>query len=118
MSPVRMARIEEALRTVLDFHEAFNRHDGAGMAKYIGDDCVLDDSDTAPSGTVYRGKESIVRRWESYFAASPDVHRDIEDAFGMGFRCVLRWKSGYLRGVDIFGFSGGLIHEIHSYVKG
>lgn len=31
MSPTRMSRLESAMRLVLAFHEAFNRHDVAGM---------------------------------------------------------------------------------------
>ncbi len=31
MSPTRMAKIESAIRIVLQFNEAFNRHDVAAM---------------------------------------------------------------------------------------
>jgi len=51
----------------------------------------------------------------------------IEDIFGMGFRCVMRWKyswvdsageEGHVRGVDIFQVKNGIISEKLSYVKG
>ena len=31
MSPIRMSKIEFAIRTVLEFNQAFNRHDVTGM---------------------------------------------------------------------------------------
>ena len=56
MSPTRMSRIESATRIVLEFNEAFNRHDVAGMMRLMSDDCVFENTDPAPDGTVYSGK--------------------------------------------------------------
>ena len=35
MSPIRMSKIENALRIVLEFNEAFNRHDVTGMMQLM-----------------------------------------------------------------------------------
>lgn len=128
MSPIRMEKIESALRVVLDFNDAFNRHDAAGMMALMTDDCVFENTDPAPDGTVYAGKEAVTRFWQDFFSESPHAHIEIEEAFGLGnSRCVMRWRyswvdasgaSGHVRGVDIFKAREGLICEKLSYVKG
>jgi predicted SnoaL-like aldol condensation-catalyzing enzyme len=122
MSPIRMAKIESAIRLVLKFNEAFNRHDVSGMMQLMSDDCVFENTDPAPDGTVYSGKEVVTRFWQDFFRESPQAHIDIEEIFGMGNRCIMRWKyswgEGHVRGVDIFKVVDGLISEKFSYVKG
>ena len=127
MSPIRMSKIEGALRIVLEFNEAFNRHDVAGMMKLMSADCVFENTDPAPDGTTYSGKEAVTQFWQDFFSVSPQAHIEIEEAFGMGLHCVMRWKyswvdmsgkEGHVRGVDIFKVQDGLITEKLSYVKG
>jgi len=127
MSPVRLSRIEAALCVVLDFNAAFNRHDVAGMMQLMSDDCVFENTYPAPDGAIYSGKASVTQFWQDFFRQSPQAHIDIEEIFGLGQRCVMRWryiwvdatgKEGYVRGVDIFQVNQGLITEKLSYVKG
>jgi predicted SnoaL-like aldol condensation-catalyzing enzyme len=122
MSPAHMSKIETSVRVVLAFNEAFNRHDVAGMMQLMSDDCIFENTDPAPDGTVYSGKEAVTQFWQGFFKDSPDAHIDIEDIFGLGYRCVMRWKyawgDGHVRGVDIFKLRDGFICEKLSYVKG
>jgi predicted SnoaL-like aldol condensation-catalyzing enzyme len=127
MSPIRMSRIESAMRVVLAFNEAFNRHDVAGMMQLMSDDCVFENTNPAPDGTVYSGKETVTQFWQDFFRESPQAHIEIEEIFGLDKRCVLRWRynwvdeagqKGHVRGVDIFKVIDGLICEKLSYVKG
>ena len=128
MSPIRMSKIETPVRIVLEFNEAFNRHDVAGMMQLMSDDCVFENTDPAPDGTRYSGKEAVTQFWQDFFHESPQAHIDIEEVFGQGNnRCIMRWKyswvdaagqKGYVRGVDIFQVRDGLISEKLSYVKG
>ena len=127
MSPVRMSKMETALRVVLEFNEAFNRHDVPGMMKLMTDDCIFENTDPAPDGTVYSGKEVVTQFWQGFFHESPHAHIEIEEIFGLGLHCVMRWKytwmdesgtQGHVRGVDIFKIKEGLISEKLSYVKG
>ena len=127
MSPIRMSKIESGVRVVLEFNEAFNRHDVTGMMKCMSDDCVFEDTNPAPDGTAYQGKEAVTRYWEAFFRESPQAHIEIEEISGLGLRCVMRWKydwtdragkKGHVRGVDIFKLKDGLISEKLSYVKG
>ena len=127
MSPTRMSRIESAIRVVLDFNEAFNRHDVAGMMRLMSDDCIFENTDPAPDGTVYSGKKAVTDFWQDFFRESPQAHIEIEEIFGLGERCIMRWrynwvdragKNGHVRGVDIFRVRNGCIREKLSYVKG
>lgn len=127
MSPIRMSKLEAATRIVLEFNQAFNRHDVAGMMQLMSDDCIFENTAPAPDGTVYVGKEAVTRFWQDFFRESPQAHIEIEEIFGFGERCVMRWKynwvdttgaTGHVRGVDIFRIRSGSILEKLSYVKG
>lgn len=127
MSPTRMSRLESAIRIVLDFNEAFNRHDVEGMMQLMSDDCIFENTEPAPDGAVYFGKDAITRFWQDFFRNSPQAHIEIEEVFGYDIRCVMRWryewvdtagKKGYVRGADIFRVKNGYIQEKLSYVKG
>lgn len=127
MSPVRMSRIEAPVHITLAFNEAFNRHDVDEMMKLVKDDCVLEHHAPAPDGTSCAGKAAVAQFWHDFFQSTPQAERQIEDIFGMGKRCILRWKyewtndegqKNYVRGVDIFHIKDDLISEQLSYVKG
>lgn len=122
MSPIRMSKIESGMRLVLEFNEAFNRHDVKGMMQLMTEDCIFENTTPAPDGTVYKGKENVTLFWENFFRESPQAHIEIEEIFGMGNHCIMRWKytwgDGHVRGVDIFKIEEGLITEKLSYVKG
>lgn len=127
MTPIRMSKLESAMRIVLDFNDAFNRHDLTGMMQLMSDDCIFENTYPAPDGTAYTGKESVAQFWETFFRESPQAHIEIEEIFGLGERCIMRWKytwvetpgaTGHVRGVDIFRVREGFIREKLSYVKG
>ncbi len=127
MTPIRMSKIESAVRVVLEFNEAFNRRDVAGMMQLMSDDCVFENCAPAPDGAAYSGKEAVTRFWQDFFRASPHAHIVIEDIFGLGMRGIVRWRyewedtagnKGHVGGVDIFHVKNGFICEKLSYVKG
>jgi predicted SnoaL-like aldol condensation-catalyzing enzyme len=122
-----MSKIETAMRVVLTFNEAFNHHDVPAMMKCMSEDCLFENTAPAPDGTVYRGRPAITEFWQDFFRASPHAHIKIEEIFGMGLHCVMRWRydwetasgeKGHVRGVDIFRVEEGIIREKFSYVKG
>ena len=124
---MKMAKIEAAMRVTLAFNDAFNRHDISAMMALMTDDCVFENTSPAPDGTVYQGKEAVTQFWRDFFHASPEARIQIEEIFGLGWHCVLRWRydwvnaagePGHVRGVDIFTVKDGLISEKLSYVKG
>jgi predicted SnoaL-like aldol condensation-catalyzing enzyme len=122
MTPANMAKIETGIRAVLAFNDAFNRHDVPAMMSLMSNDCVFENTFPAPDGSVYTGRETITQFWQDFFRESPHANIKIEEIFGMGFRCVMRWKyswgKGHVRGVDVFRLKDGLICEKLSYVKG
>ncbi len=127
MSPARMSQLESAIRVVLEFNEAFNRHDVAGMMQLMSDDCIFENTSPAPDGAVYSGKEVVTRFWQDFFRESPQAHIEIEEIFSLGERCMMRWRyswvdmagdKGHVRGVDVFRVRHGFIREKLSYVKG
>ncbi len=127
MSPIRMAKLESGMRIVIEFNEAFNRHDVAGMMRLMSDDCVFENTSPAPDGTASTGKEAVTQFWQDFFRESPNAHIEIEDIFGIGLRCIMRWRyewvdaagnKGHVRGVDIYQMKDGLISEKLSCVKG
>ncbi|HTP02071.1 MAG TPA: nuclear transport factor 2 family protein [Anaerolineales bacterium] len=122
MSPARMSKFEAGIRMVIQFNEAFNRHDVPGMMALMTDDCVFENTEPAPDGTLYKGKEAVTQFWEEFFRQAPEAHIEIEEIFSAGLRCVMRWRyewgEGHVRGVDIYRIKDGLIGEKLSYVKG
>jgi predicted SnoaL-like aldol condensation-catalyzing enzyme len=127
MSPIRMERIESAVRIVIAFNEAFNQHDIAAMMQLLSEDCIFEDTTPAPDGGLYSGKAALTQYWQRYFTQSPHAHIKVEEIFGFGIRCIMRWRyewgneagnTGHVRGVDIFRVQNGSICEKLSYVKG
>lgn len=126
MSPTRLSRLESAIRVVLAFKEAFNRHDVQAMMQCISDDFVFESREPAPDGVMYSGRESVRRYWRDLIRESGNARIEIEEVFGLGTRCVMRWKyiwtdaagkEEYLRGVDLYRVESGLICELLSYAK-
>jgi hypothetical protein len=127
MSPAHMSDVEAGVRVVTAFNDAFNRHDVAGMMQLMTDDCVFENTSPAPDGTVYSGKRAVTQFWHDFFRESPHAKITVEEMFGIGPRCIMRWRyewvdaagqNGHVRGVDIFHVKNGLIAEKLSYVKG
>ena len=94
---------------------------------FMSDDCVFESTAPAPDGTVYTGKQRIVQFWQDFFRELPHAQITIEEIFGLGMRCVTRWRyewidsageKRHVRGVDIFNIKNGAIYEQLSYVKG
>lgn len=122
-----MSKLEAAIRVVLAFNEALNQHDVPRMMALMSDDCVFESPAPAPDGAVYTGKEQVTQYWQAFFRGSPHAHIKIEEVFGLGERCVMRWRytwedprggQGHVRGVDVFRVRDGLIREKLSFVKG
>ncbi len=124
---MKMSKVEEAIRLVMQFNAACNRHDVAAMMALLSDDCLFESPSPAPDGTVYEGKKAITQYWQDFFHESPQAQMEIEDILGFGKRCNMHWRcewvdgsgtEAHIRGVDIFRTENGLIIEMLSYVKG
>lgn len=123
---MKMARVESAVRLVLAFYEAFNRHDVPAMMQLMTDDCVLESASPAPDGAIYAGKEAVSRYWEDFFRTTSQARIEAEEVIGFGMRCVAPWRCEWtdaagnrvlVRGVDLFEEKAGLLSKQRSYVK-
>ena len=57
---------EQVTRTTIDrFNEAFNRHDADGLAAFLAEDTVFEDTSPAPDGRRIEGKVSVVDFWRA-----------------------------------------------------
>ncbi len=126
MSPVHLERIESAVRTVIAFNEAFNRHDVPAMLQLTSEDCVFESPSPAPDGIPYKGHQAIMQYWQDFFIRFPQAHRQIEQSLGFGLHCIMLWRQDsaspdgtktHLRGVDIFRVQNNLIYQDLSYIK-
>ena len=127
MSPVKLSKVETAARTVLAFSKACEQKDINDMLQLISEECLLEHYAPAPDGSFFKGKDEIKKFWQEFFNSFPDQQTEIEDIYGMGERCLKRWKAAWtdasgqkchLRGVDIFLVRENLIVEMVSYIKG
>ena len=123
---MKMSKVESAIRVVLAFNKAFNRHDVVGIIQLLSDDCIFEDSHPAPDGTVYTGKEAIAHYLHDFFRQSPQAYIEIEDISGFGHRCVMRWRcewvdetgsKQHMHGIDIFHEKNNRICQKLSYIK-
>ena len=127
MNPIRMSRVESAIRIGLKYNEAFNKNDVKALAELITVDCILESSGPAPAGAIYSGKSELTQFWEDFFKVHPGARIELEDISSLGFKCIMRWRYDFpenigelanLRGIDILELKQGLICKIWSYVKG
>lgn len=117
----------DVVSIVTRFNDALNARDLDTMMQLMTPDCVFENTYPPPDGTRYEGRAAVRDFWEDFFRGSSQAQFDIEDIFGQGNRCVMRWtyhwsdqagQTGRIRGVDVYTLMNGLIAEKLSYVKG
>ena len=118
---------EQATRTTIDsFNEAFNRHDADGLAAFLTEDTVFEDTSPAPDGRRIEGKADVVEFWRGWFVRNPDARFEAEEVIVSGSRATVLWvyrkmRNGqpwHLRGVDVFTVRDGKVAAKLAYVKG
>ncbi|MFN2136921.1 MAG: nuclear transport factor 2 family protein [Candidatus Promineifilaceae bacterium] len=123
---MKLSRIEQGIRSVLAYYEAFNQQDVPSMLARFSEACLLEAAGPRPDGDVFIGKTAVAAYWQEFFETHDDAHIDVEDIFGLGNRCVARWQLTWLdnnrrrrtlRGADIFLIQGALLSEQRSYTK-
>jgi ketosteroid isomerase-like protein len=128
MTPQQKAQSQEqATRAAIDsFNQAFNRHDADGLAAFLTEDTVFEDTSPAPDGRRIEGKAAVVEFWRAWFVRNPDAQFEAEDLIVSGNRATVLWvyhkmRNGqpwHLRGVDIFTVRDGKVAAKLAYVKG
>jgi len=113
-------------KTIDSFNEVFNRHDADGLAEYLTDDTVFEDTSPAPDGKRIEGKAAVVEFWRGWFARNADARFEAEDVIISGSRATVLWvyrkmRNGqpwHIRGVDVFTVRNGKVAAKLAYVKG
>ena len=118
---------DHAVAIVIRFNDALNARDVDAMMRLMTEDCVFENKHPPPDGARYQGRAAVRAFWEDFFRGSSQARIDVEEIFGLGNRCIMRWtyrwidaagKAGHIRGVDIYTLDKDLIAEKLSYVKG
>jgi ketosteroid isomerase-like protein len=118
---------EQSTRTTVDnFNEAFNGHDADGLAAFLTEDTVFEDTSPAPDGRRIEGKAAVVEFWRGWFVRNPDARFEAEQVIVSGTRATVLWvyrkmRNGqpwHLRGVDVFTVRDGKVAAKFAYVKG
>ena len=118
---------EQATRTTIDsFNDVFNRHDADGLAAFLTEDTVFEDTSPAPDGRRIDGKAALVEFWRGWFVRNPDARFEAEEVIVSGSRATVLWvyrkmRNGqpwHLRGVDVFTVRDGKVAAKLAYVKG
>src|ERR1700720_3693757 len=118
---------EQATRTTIDrFNEAFNRHDADGLAAFLSEDTVFEDTSPAPDGRRIEGKAAVVEFWRGWFVRNSDARFETEEVIVGGNRATVLWayhkmrngRPWHLRGVDVFAVRDGKVAAKLAYVKG
>lgn len=117
----------EGVRQVRRFNAALNARDLQAMLACLTEDTVFENTEPAPDGTRYEGRQAVAAFWEAFLAGSPQARIEPEELIECGERVVMRWtytwreasgETGHVRGVDLYRLRSGLIAEKLSYVKG
>src|SRR3984893_19008853 len=81
---------EQATRTTVDrFNEVFNRHDADGLAAFLTEDTVFEDTSPAPDGRRIEGKANVVEFWRGWFVRNPDARFEAEEVIVSGSRATV-----------------------------
>ena len=113
-------------RTIDSFNAALNRHDADGLAAFLTDDTVFEDTSPAPDGRRIEGKAAVVEFWRGWFLRNPDSRFEAEDVIVSGSRATVLWvyrktRNGqpwHLHGVDVFTVREGKVAAKLAFVKG
>jgi len=116
-----MSQTAEVLRR---FNEVFLAHDPAALADLVAEDCIIENTNTAPDGSRHVGRAACIALWTG-IATAPGTFFELEDVTVMGERGLILWryhwgpeKESAVRGVNLMRLRNGLIVEALGYVKG
>jgi ketosteroid isomerase-like protein len=105
------------------FNQAFQQHDGSGLAELIAEDCVMESIQPAPDGTRYEGYDVCLSFWQE-LAEDRTSSFEVEEVVVYGDRATIRWRYRFgagdeasVRGVNLMHVRDGKIVEALGYVK-
>lgn len=106
------------------FNEVFLTHNPGALADLVADDCVIENTQPAPDGARFEGKQACIALWTE-IATTPGIHFEPESIVARGGRGEIRWRlvwgpehADSVRGVNLMRVRDGRIIEAQGYVKG
>lgn len=112
MSAVRMEKIESTIRLAIEFRARLAREDFIGAIGLLSDHCRID----SPEG-VCSGKDEARRFFERCASSRLGAAQEVEEIFGMGFRCIVRLREGNRQILELYKEERGALSEILIYAK-
>jgi len=105
------------------FNEAFLKRAPEMLDELVAEDCVIENSATAPGGNRYVGKGACLELWQG-IACNIGARFVPESIEAYGDRALIFWRyvwghgeTDWVRGVNIMRVRDGLIVEALGYVK-
>ena len=106
------------------FNQVFLSHNPEALPELVADDCVIENTQPAPDGSLHQGKDACIAVW-TQIATNPAIRFEPESIIARGDRGEIRWRlvwgpdhSDSVRGVNLMRVRDGRIVEAQGYVKG
>ncbi|MBE7368945.1 nuclear transport factor 2 family protein [Ramlibacter pallidus] len=111
-------------RAIIDrFNEAFQRHATELLTDLVAEDCVLENTVSAPDGDRYTGRDACLGLWQS-IASDPQSRFEVEEVRVLGDHGLIFWRywpgaspAASVRGLNVMRIAHGRIVEGRGYVK-
>jgi hypothetical protein len=110
-------------RVINEFNAAFVQHDPDRLSLLVGEQCVMEAVQPAPSGARYEGRAACLDFWQT-LAADLTSQFEPEDVIVAGGRATICWSyrfgpalNDYVRGVNVMRIRDGVIVEALGYAK-
>ncbi len=109
---------------MVQFNDAFLRHEPTLLDDLIAADCEIENTTPAPDGSRHVGRAACLAVWHA-IAANRDAWFEPEQTVVCGERAIIQWRYRWgtaaadsLRGVNLMRVRDGLIVAAQGYVKG
>jgi len=123
MSPYRMSKIEESVRTALQFFDGINSKNITQLNEIIDDKCIF--RDLWENTPEYNDKNKILEYFTQQFNSPNNIKINVSEANNFGHKCIIKFevtnneeadnKKGQC--IGLFEVYSGLIKSISLYTK-
>ncbi|WP_296352342.1 nuclear transport factor 2 family protein [Ramlibacter sp.] len=110
-------------RVIDQFNQAFQRHDPSLLPDLVAEDCVLENTVSAPDGDRHEGRTACLGVWQG-IAADREGAFELEEVRVLDDHAIVFWRyrrgtadADSVRGVNVMRVRGGRIVEGRGYVK-
>jgi ketosteroid isomerase-like protein len=119
-----MSSTHHDTRTVIErFNEAFQSHRPELLADLVAEECVLENTVSAPDGDRYVGRAACLALWQG-IAADRNARFTIEEVRVLDDHALIFWRLRWgetpaesVRGINVMRVAHGQVVEGRGYVK-